>query len=181
MSRHALGRSAVLLPLVALGCAYTIFGKPQPLLYSPPDGVAWQHAFHSASPGSNVTIDEYVREGDDIADWGELVTVVRVYDRHSAGSRRKMYEGLQKVREEECPGSTRWNVVEDTKERLMFESWGAPCRGFPEHYEIAVLVDGKRDRIKLSYTLKGSDVDPGVREGWVTALRGARMVDPKPD
>lgn len=175
-------RTVPLLGLCALGCAYTVFSKPQPLVYGLPPGQVWERAHHAPLElsadvaGYDGEIDEYVLEGDDIEDWHELVTVLRTY-KVLWKSRLQMFEDLQRIREEECPGSTRWNLVEDSDERLLFESWAAPCQGFPDVYEVAVVVDGKRDRVRLSYAVKSPDIDDGTRERWLAAFRAARLED----
>lgn len=159
------------------GCAYTVFAEAEQFDFQPPPGPAWELAY--SAPVNNGRIDEYVPAGDSLESWHELMTVLRTY-RVLGQSRQDVYEGLQEVREEECPGSTRWNLVEESEDRLIFEWWAAPCLGFPDQYELAVLVDGTRDRIKLAYAVKADDVDPNVREAWLEVMREARLVGNRP-
>lgn len=159
------------------GCAYTVFAEPEPFNFEPPAGRSWEVAY--SAPVNNGTIDEFVPVGDSLDSWHELMTVLRTY-RMLGQSRRDMYERLQEVREEECPGSTRWNLVEESEDRLIYEWWATPCLGFPDQYELAVLVDGTRDRVKLSYAVKAKEVDPAVREEWLTTMRQARLGGSRP-
>jgi hypothetical protein len=174
LARRVFETSAVLVLLAAAGsgCAYSVFAAPQPFDFKPPPGQGWDLAYSAAV--QNGRIDEYVPTGDDLESWHELMTVLRTY-RMLGQSRRDVFEGLQKVREKECPGSTKWNLVEESDDRLIYEWWAAPCLGFPDQYEIAVLVDGTRDRVKLSYTVKSIEVDPTVREAWLAVMREARF------
>lgn len=166
-----------LLTAAGSGCAYSVFAAPQPFDFEPPPGRAWNLAYSATV--QNGRIDEYVPAGDDLETWHELMTVLRTY-RMLGQSRRDMLEGLQDIREKECPGSTTWNVVEESDERLIYESWAAPCLGFPDQYELAVLVDGTRDRVKLSYAVKSGDVDPAIREEWLGVMRAARLGEARP-
>lgn len=173
---NVLGLTA-LLAAAAGGCAYSVFAEAEQFDFEPPPGDAWQLAY--SAPVNNGRIDEYILAGDTLESWHQLMTVLRTY-RMLGQSRRDMYEGLQKIREEECPGSTRWNLVEESDHHLIFEWWATPCLGFPDQYELAVLVDGTRDRVKLSYAVKARDVDPTVRESWLVTMRNARLGGSRP-
>lgn len=155
------------------GCAYTVFAEPEAFEFTPPTGRTWELGY--SAPVANGELDEFVPPGEDVESWHELMSVLRIY-RMLGQSRMDFFEGLQEIREEECPGSTRWNLVEESDDHLIYESWTAPCMGFPDQYEIVALVDGTRDRIRLSYTIKEADVDPSVREEWLATMRAARLI-----
>lgn len=174
--RHPPRRTLLLAFATVAGgaCAYSVFAEPEPFDFEAPPGTTWQLAYSGTLP--NASIIEYVPEGEDVESWSELVTVLRTY-RMIGESRRDSFQDLQETREDECPGSTRWNLVEESDDRLIFESWAAPCLGFQEHYELAAFVDGTRDRIKLSYAVKAPEVDRDVREAWLATMRSARLGD----
>lgn len=166
-----------LLAAAGSGCAYSVFAAPQSFDFEPPPGQGWDLAYSAAV--QNGRLDEYVPSGDDVESWHEIMTVLRTY-RMLGQSRRDMFDGLKKVREDECPGSTTWNLVEESDDRLIYESWATPCLGFPDQYELAVLVDGTRDRVKLSYAVKSKEVDPTVREAWLAVMRAAHFGESGP-
>lgn len=173
-------RVVVCLMLGALGgCAYTVFAEGDRLQYSLPESEEWRLAYQdfvSAAQGTGgVWIEEYTRPGESVEDWRELVTVMKTY-RDFLVSKKDYYDGLVKVREKNCPGSTRWNVVEESDTRLLYEWWSKECMGFAPQHEIATIVDGRRDRFLFRYTNMGAGMDADTREKWKQILLDAEVI-----
>lgn len=58
------------------------------------------------------SITEFIREGDSLKNWHELVTIQDFNLKSGIGSPEAMFNHLKVLREEECPGSTIWNEIQ---------------------------------------------------------------------
>lgn len=168
---------------ILAGCAYTVFGEGDRLDYTLPEEEGWALGFENYTPspgGGGVWLWEFVRPGQSVDDWQELVTVMRTYRDILKSKPGNYFEGLKKIREKNCPGSTRWNVIQETDDSLLYEWWAKPCMGFDTQHEIAIIKDGRRDRFLFRYTHMGADMGAGKREQWMKLLLASKVMIDEP-
>jgi hypothetical protein len=134
-------------------------------------GPEWLAAHHANANG--YTILEFVRQGDDINSWKELVTIQKFVG--SSKSPEETLNHLKKLREKECPGATEWNVIEKNENSILYEWQVKPCRGWPEQHEIARIIRGKHDLYFLHYAAKVHEIAPETREQWIKTLSSATI------
>jgi hypothetical protein len=136
-------------------------------------GSEWKPAYSSAAKRS--TILEFIREGDDINSWKELVTYQN-YERDGKASPEEMLNRLKANHERECPGTTEWNVIDKNESRVLYEWHAKPCLGWPEQSEIATIVVGRDNVFFLHYAAKVHELAPETREQWIKTLSAAAIL-----
>ena len=74
-------------------------------------------------------IMEYVKKGEKIDSWTELVTIQQFRRKSSP---REFFDQLKGTRERACPGVTEWRIVEEERNTVLYE-WNttAICDGEP--------------------------------------------------
>jgi hypothetical protein len=122
------------------------------------------------------SITEYIREGDDINNWSELVTIQSVRkSRGAPSSPDEMLKVLKAMREKECPSSTEWNVIDKNENSILFEWQAKPCLGWPEQHELEKIIDGKHSRFLLHYAAKVYQLSPDTRTKWIKKFAEATI------
>lgn len=115
------------------------------------------------------SLGEYVRKGDTLEDWHELVTLESfTLEKWGGGSPDEVLEATQRGREQACPGVTTWNVIARDAHRVVYE-WqtNASCMGHPPQREIAAIFFGKLERFRVAYTTRAGAIAPRDRDLWV--------------
>ncbi|HVA71860.1 MAG TPA: hypothetical protein VNF02_02020 [Candidatus Limnocylindrales bacterium] len=119
---------------------------------------------------------ELIRKGDDINNWKELVTVQDLPSRRS-DSPQAFLEAIKARREKECPGVTRWNVIQQDEYSMVYE-WQLtkPCVGAARplgQHELARVVFGKYNIFRIRYATVGQGLITDVRAKWISRLSSA--------
>lgn len=134
-------------------------------------GKEWKRAFSAQT--RQATILEFIREGDDINHWEELVTIQNVGSRKS--SPEKLLDKLKALRETECPGATEWNVIQKDENSILYEWHANPCAGWPEQVEIARIMSGQRNSFFLHYAAKVHELTAETRALWIKTFLEATL------
>ncbi|MGB6828907.1 MAG: hypothetical protein WBE41_12750 [Terracidiphilus sp.] len=142
-------------------------------------GPEWQVANH-ANAGWN-TILEYVRAGDDINRWKELVTIQKFIGTKQSSPEQEL-NLLKALREKECPGITEWNVIEKDESSILYEWHAKSCQSWPEQHEIARILLGNKVKYFLRYTVKAFEMTQEARTQWIQTFSSASIsANPKVD
>ena len=166
--------------VILTACGYSVFAEGDRLQFSLPENEGWtlgyENFVHAPMGGAGGTsIEEYVRPGQTVEDWSELVTVMKTF-RGFGESPKSFYKKLTETREDNCPGSTRWNIIEEEDKAILYEWWATPCMGFGEQHEVAVILDGRRDRFLLRYTSMSAEMEPERRSQWIEVFKAANVI-----
>jgi hypothetical protein len=113
------------------------------------------------------TIIEFVREGDTIDTWKELVTVQNFSKSRGYRSPSETLDELKATREKECPGVTQWNVIEKTERSILYEWHAKSCLGQPEQHELARVLYGEHNVFFLHYAVKAHELKSDTRAEWI--------------
>ena len=154
--------SAVLLPLIGLAGLSASDSENLDFQLEP----GWKLA-SSPKGAKRSSIAEYVREGDDINSWKELVTVQTWGKSSRQPSPDELFKSLQATRDKECPGSTQWNVIAKDANSILYEWQAKPCLGWTDQCEIARIIIGNRLVFALHYAAKGAQLPPETRSKWI--------------
>lgn len=127
-------------------------------------------------PSSEDSITEWVREGDDVKNWRELVTLRSASKAWGGASPKAFLAGMRAAREKNCPGATQWNVIREDETSVLYEWRSQPCQGWPALHEIAKIIDGKYKRFRLAYTITVESLPPEQRAKWLKMIAGSRTV-----
>ena len=125
------------------------------------------------------TILEFVREGDSIDTWNELVTVQNFRKSRGYRSPAETLDELKATREKECPGVTQWNVIDKTESSILYEWHAKGCLGQSEQHELARILYGKDNVFFLHYAAKVHELKPDTRAEWIKKL-AAVSIDSSP-
>lgn len=113
-------------------------------------------------------LTEWVRTGDDIADWDELVTVQNWTLSAVEGANPEAFlRTQQQLTEKNCPGAATWRVLERDARSILYETRTKACMGYAEHHQIGRIIDGKYNRFEVSYAMKGAEIPPQRRAEWL--------------
>jgi hypothetical protein len=165
---------ALSLAVFASACSHLRGSKPYRYNVSfDGDGRPWQEASHAESRA--VMTREYVRAGETLASWQELLTV-QVFDKASGKfpAPDEAETALHAKMKERCP-AVAWNEIASDSAGVLYEWRIAGCPAQPDQHEVARIVESTGARARIAYTRKGGAMPDSVRAGWVARLRGARF------
>ncbi len=157
---------------ITAGCATTP-PKEEGLAWSLPAGETNWVTGNEREVKGKYRIYEYVREGESIQDWSELLTIQNFAG--TKGSPEEILDVLKALREKQCPGATSWNVIAKDEGSILYEWKAKRCAGWPDQHEIARIVDGKWNRWRFAYTAKVPEIAKERREIWIQSLSEARI------
>lgn len=129
---------------------------------------------HYAELPDQYAITEFIREGDDINNWRELLTIQNFPPLLGGPSAEDALNILKAVREKECPGVTKWNVIAKDENSILYEWQAKPCRDWPDQHEIARIIHGKHNTFILHYALKTYQMPDEQRTKWIKRFSDAK-------
>lgn len=161
------------LALVSLAVAIVVAGvaAQEGLVFSPP--ADWELGNHQQT--RDQMLMEFVKKGDKVETWEELLTVQQFRRNRGAPSTRAFYEAAKDMREKACPGLTEWTVVEESAGSLMYE-WKTtgPCEGHPPQSELVKLMFGRNTGYRVAFATR-TELTTEARATWLEWLRGVSM------
>jgi len=129
----------------------------------------------------NQIIVEFVRPGEKIDGWTELLTMQVLRKPRSPEAIDVLVPKMHQEISKRCPNMT-WNVINrqfssDTEEAGMLYEWAIKgCAPDGDQHEIARVVYGKFNIFRLAYTAKTPALAPEKREKWIKDLSTATVV-----
>ena len=137
------------------------------------EGPPWKEASRADTKVTRTR--EYVRPGETLADWRELLTV-QVFDKARGGfpAPPAAEDSLRRRMVARCPGVV-WNRIAADSAGVLYEWRVAGCAGTPDQHEVARIIEGRDARARVAYTRKGAPMPDSVRAGWVDRLGKARF------
>jgi hypothetical protein len=135
--------------------------------------LGWKVGHHTEVPNQSY-LTEFIREGDDINNWRELVTIVN-HKVLGDFSPENVFLGIKLKIEKDCPNVTEWNVIEKNKNSMLYEWQTNPCLGFPAQHEIARIISGKYNVFQIKYTARGYQLPPDQRAKWLKIIAGSKI------
>jgi hypothetical protein len=120
---------------------------------------------------------EFIRVGDDIGNWKELVNIFHVGSKGPSNlSYEKNLENILALREKLCPGATtQYAVIEKSENSILYEWQAKPCLSSPEQHEIGRMMSGTHERFFLHYAAKGTEVAPAARAAIIKTFSAATI------
>ena len=122
-----------------------------------------------------LTID-FIREGDNINDWLELVTVTnyKILKNKPYSLEKGLLNLKQKV-EKTCPGATNWHVIERNKSSIVFEWKTQYCQGIRSQSGVGKIIIGKFNIFQVIYSTRELLVLPSQRIKWIKKISSAKI------
>jgi hypothetical protein len=158
--------------IVALPARGAIAAQENLALRPPPD---WELG-EPPSQTKDYLIMEFVKKGEKIDHWTELITMQQFRRTKSSPAPRALYENVKALREKACPGVTEWNIIEESDGALLFE-WRttADCQSHPPQSELVRLIFAKRTYYRVGYNTRG-ELTAEARTTWLDWLRGLSLI-----
>jgi hypothetical protein len=168
--------AAALIAGLANGCSHEPPKiETDDISYSLDDG--WKAGYHREGRGG-YQLTQFIRKDAHIDTWREMVTIEIFAKVPVRDAPAHALELIEAQRDQECPGATQWQVVEQSDQSITYEARSKPCAGRPEQDEIARLLDGKFNRFRVSYTQLVPDLPPDQREKWLKWAADCKVVAP---
>ena len=141
------------------------------LRFAPPAG--WELA-NTQQKGDQLLM-EFVKKGEKIENWTELVTMQQFRRGRGSSSPREFYDSAKQMRDKRCPGLTDWAIVEEAEGSLLYE-WKTTgvCDGQQPQSELVRLIVGRNTAYRVAFTTR-APLTPEIRTKWNEWLRGLSM------
>jgi len=121
------------------------------------------------------SIDEFVRPGQTVENWTELVTVQRHKKAAGLGSVDDQIAAHRTDLVARCPHST-VEVIRQTPDGVMYEAHVVNCRQGADEHALARVFDGTSNRFLVSYAVRGAvTMTPQRRAEWIEKLMAVQM------
>ena len=146
--------------------------QPQELLIVP-FLLEWELA-HSAENAIQ-RVQEFVRPGQNLDNWTELITVQTFSKQVDWGSIDEMLSKQRKNLVSRCPGST-LTVVRREVTSLLYESNLINCSEGRDEQSIGKLLDGHNDRFLIIYGIRSPmSMTAAQRKEWIDKLTETKI------
>lgn len=132
----------------------------------------WKLAYAVQKP-PNYQVREFVREGDDINSWKELLTVENFVKPQSGFSFMDIINRHKATMQVRCPNLTQLTIIEQMDNGILYEWTTKPCHIYPDTHDIGRIVAGVHSFYIVRYTAKVSLIAADVREKWLKQFRAA--------
>lgn len=133
----------------------------------------WKIGHYSEVPNQYV-ITEFIREGDNINNWKELLTIQNFPPLWGGPTPEDALKKLKEIRENECPGMTKWNIINKDETSILYEWQATPCLGWPNQHEIARIIYRKYDKYFIHYVQKTKQISAEQRSKWIKKISDAK-------
>ena len=134
-------------------------------------GTDWKAVRHSdTGKGHSIT---YIREGDDINHWKEILTYLYGARRRGLQTPDKEFNVLKRDTEKQWPGLTDWNVIAQDENSILYEwhtQWSARTH---EEWNITRIVHTKNNWFTLMYVARVHELAPDTRAQWIKTFSDA--------
>jgi hypothetical protein len=175
-------RSRYLCHVAAIGLLLAAAGPAiaqQEMLFGGFDTKAWEIGHQTSN--QNQIVVEFVRHGETVNNWTELLTMQAIRKSSTTGSLDELVPKLFEDLARRCP-SMKWNVVHrnfsnDTEEAGMVYEWILKdCPPDADQHEIARVAVGRFNIFRLADVAKTSALAPEKRESVIKEISTARIV-----
>lgn len=122
---------------------------------------------HYVKVPNQYTITEFIPEGDEINNWKEMLTIQSFPPLWGGSSPEKALNKLKTIRENKCPGMTKWNVIGKSSSSILYEWQAKSCLGWPDQHEVAIIIHRKYNTLILHYALKVTQMPTEQRAKWI--------------
>lgn len=141
------------------------------LNFRPPEG--WKSG--NVQETKDALLMEFVKAGETVANWTELLTVQQFRRSSGSPSPRGFYDRLRAGREALCPGVSEWRIVTEEAATVLYEwNTSGPCDNQPAQWEIARLIFARKTGYRVAFTTR-TQPTAEVRSTWTNWLRGLSL------
>ncbi len=156
--------------LATLALVSTAHAAPPGYELNLPDQPAWSIGHQQVS--GDAFIKEYVKEGETVKGWSELVTVMHMTPKNKTTAvdvAQRTIAGLGK----DCP-SFDYRVLISEPSRVIFQWSDDGCGGWPAQEVVSNIVTTETGVMNFQYAYFKGKANPNF-ESWVNRIAGAKV------
>ena len=130
----------------------------------------------------NQRITEFVRHGEKIDNWTELLTMQALRKPVDPEPIAAMVARVHADDAKSCPNGFMQNVIAqgfptDTEEASIIYEWQfTNCPPHADQHEVAKIIYGKFNIFRLAYVAKTKKLAPEKREQWIKQLKDTKIM-----
>lgn len=138
-------------------------------------GFVWDIGHSAEDQAQRIT--EFVRPGQTIENWTELVTQQTFNKAYDLGSIDDHIATHQRELVARCPGTT-VEVVRRTSDGVLYESHVVNCEQGADEHVLARVLDGTWNRFVVQYSVRREvTMTPQRRKEWIEKLMDVRIIN----
>jgi len=150
--------------IILSACATSV---PLETVHIPAPHQGWKVGYAKDRPGQG-NIVEYVRKGENIENWSELITIQ--FFENSTDTPTDLMSKLKTSMNNRCQ-STFWKEIEEDEASILYEWKINNCKTNPDQHEIARIFKGNDGLHRAAYTIKTSNIENKKKEDWIKHLK----------
>ena len=132
------------------------------------DERVWDIGYSAGNQVQRLT--EFVRPGQTVENWTELVTSQMFNKAFDLGSVEDQIAAHRKDLVARCPGST-VEVIRQTPDGVLYESHVVNCEQGADEHVLTRILDGTSNRFLVQYSVRGAvTMTPERRAEWIEKL-----------
>lgn len=132
--------------------------------------------FHEQQKDPPHSTKEYVRHGETVGMWSEILTLQAFPRSAGAASLATALQALRDQRETSCPGITEWHVLDASENSVTYESlMKGTCGGWPAEQSFGRLLEGNEQRFRIQFATRASSMPGDRRELWLRCLARVKV------
>lgn len=138
------------------------------------DELIWEMGHSSGDQVQRIA--EFVRPGQTVENWTELVTVQTLNKAVDLGSVEGQFAAYQGDIAMRCPGSTA-EVLRELSDGILYEAHIVNCEQGSDEHTLARVLDGTSNRFILQYAIReAAAMTPERRAEWIEKLISVQIM-----
>jgi len=138
------------------------------------DNSAWEVGYSAQNEVQRVV--EFVRPGQTVENWSELVTIQTFNKAAGVGS---VEDSLAMYRQDllsRCPDS-KVNIIRQNSGDVVYEAYVMGCAEGPDEHVLARVLDGAHSQFLVQYAVReAATMAPSRRTDWIEKLMSVQVV-----
>ncbi len=132
------------------------------------DKMVWEMGHQAGAQLQRIT--EFVRPGQTVENWTELLTVQTFNKTVNLGSVEGQFAAHQRDIAKRCPGSTA-EVIRELPDGILYEAHIVNCEQGSDEHTLARVLDGTTNRFIIQYAVRdAAEMTPERRAEWIENL-----------
>lgn len=139
--------------------------------------------WNSFDQNIDVGIIVYIPFGQDLDNWQEMISIQRI-DAEGQSS-KKLYDMLVKTREKRCPGKTQFEIIEESRNIILYKAISDKCGDFESQAELSIILAPPKFLTmqytlwKVEYVVRTTDWEPLLNDEKIEWLRKIALLTGK--
>jgi hypothetical protein len=138
------------------------------------DKLVWEMGHNSGDQVQRVT--EFVRPGQSVENWTELLTAQTLNKAFDVGSVENQFAAYKGDIAMRCPGSTA-EIIRELSDGILYEAHIVNCEQGSDEHTLARVLDGTSNRFIVQYAMReAAAMTPERRAEWIEKLISVQIM-----